>query len=194
MANTKITDLSTITGSTLASGDKFVVVDVSDTSMASSGTTKAITASELLFFGSASGFVSTTDFTTTSLTAVDVTGLSFSVAANHIWTAEFKLYGNSSDATGGKFAIDVPAGATVEGHIIGNTSGGTAFTTERVTTDAALTTTAFWASSSTELSAILHVTVIVGATAGTVKFQAAKVTSGTLTLRVGSSVTATRIA
>lgn len=192
MANTKITDLSTITGSALASGDKFVVVDVSDTSMASSGTTKAITASELLFFGSASGYVATTDFTTTSASATNVTGLSFPIAANQIWAAEFKLYGNSSTADGAQFAVDIPSGATIEGHIIGSTSGATALTSERINADATLTTTAFWATASTELSAVLLVTVLAGGTAGTVQLQAAKVTTGTLTIRIGSSVTATR--
>jgi hypothetical protein len=47
MADTKISDLTAITGSALASGDLFAVVDVSDTSMAASGTNKKITKAEL---------------------------------------------------------------------------------------------------------------------------------------------------
>lgn len=42
MSNTKITDLAALTGVTLAVLDKFVVVDVSDTTMASSGTDKSM--------------------------------------------------------------------------------------------------------------------------------------------------------
>ena len=47
MPDTKITDLTAITGANTASGDVFVVVDVSDTSMAGSGTNKKITKAEL---------------------------------------------------------------------------------------------------------------------------------------------------
>ena len=45
MADTKISALTTLADASLASGDYFVVVDVSDTSMAASGTTKKIAAS-----------------------------------------------------------------------------------------------------------------------------------------------------
>lgn len=48
MADTKITDLSAITGANTATGDLFVLVDVSDTTMAASGTDKKITRAELL--------------------------------------------------------------------------------------------------------------------------------------------------
>lgn len=44
MADTKISALTTLADSALVSGDYFVVVDVSDTSMAASGTTKKIAA------------------------------------------------------------------------------------------------------------------------------------------------------
>lgn len=47
MADTKISELTSITGANLASGDLFVVVDVSDTTMAASGTDKKITKAEL---------------------------------------------------------------------------------------------------------------------------------------------------
>lgn len=47
MADTKITDLTAITGANTASGDLIPIVDVSDTSMAASGTTKKITRDEL---------------------------------------------------------------------------------------------------------------------------------------------------
>lgn len=47
MADTKITDLASLTGASVASTDELVIVDVSDTSMAASGTDKSITAAEL---------------------------------------------------------------------------------------------------------------------------------------------------
>lgn len=47
MADTKITDLAELTGASSATGDVFPVVDVSDTTMAASGTTKKMTRAEL---------------------------------------------------------------------------------------------------------------------------------------------------
>lgn len=47
MADTKISGLGSLTGASLATGDQLVAVDVSDTSMAASGTDKNITADEL---------------------------------------------------------------------------------------------------------------------------------------------------
>lgn len=47
MADTKITDLTALTGASVASTDLLVIVDVSDTTMAASGTDKKITATEL---------------------------------------------------------------------------------------------------------------------------------------------------
>jgi len=43
MADKKITDLTEITFDQLSDSDVFVIVDISDTTMASSGTTKKIT-------------------------------------------------------------------------------------------------------------------------------------------------------
>lgn len=50
MADTRISGLATITGANLATGDLFATVDVSDTSMAGTGTDKSITALELRKF------------------------------------------------------------------------------------------------------------------------------------------------
>jgi hypothetical protein len=47
MADTKLSDLAALTGAGSASGDLFLAVDVSDTSMAASGTDKKITRDEL---------------------------------------------------------------------------------------------------------------------------------------------------
>ena len=47
MADTKITDLTALTGANVATTDPLVIVDVSDTTMAPSGTTKKIASSEL---------------------------------------------------------------------------------------------------------------------------------------------------
>lgn len=48
MADTKVTDLTALTGANTATGDLFTIVDVSDTTMAATGTNKKITRAELL--------------------------------------------------------------------------------------------------------------------------------------------------
>lgn len=47
MADTKISDLTALAGASIASGDEFVVVDKSDTSMAATGTDKKTTATDI---------------------------------------------------------------------------------------------------------------------------------------------------
>jgi hypothetical protein len=47
MANRKISEATTLTGANVATGDLIPIVDISDTTDASSGTTKKITAGEL---------------------------------------------------------------------------------------------------------------------------------------------------
>lgn len=48
MADSKVSDLSALTGANVAAGDLLEVVDVSDTSLAASGTNKKVTAEELV--------------------------------------------------------------------------------------------------------------------------------------------------
>jgi hypothetical protein len=47
VADQKVSDLASITGANTAAGDLFMLVDVSDTTMAASGTNKKITRTEL---------------------------------------------------------------------------------------------------------------------------------------------------
>jgi hypothetical protein len=47
VADQKVSDLASITGANTAAGDLFMLVDVSDTTMAASGTNKKITRDEL---------------------------------------------------------------------------------------------------------------------------------------------------
>jgi hypothetical protein len=48
MADTEISALTALTGALAADGDLFVIVDVSDTTMAASGTDKSITLLDVL--------------------------------------------------------------------------------------------------------------------------------------------------
>lgn len=66
MADTKITALAALTGLNAADGDVIPVVDVSDTSMAASGTTKYMTMAELADAIGAGGRLTLDAFTTTT--------------------------------------------------------------------------------------------------------------------------------
>src|SRR3954462_10241738 len=79
MADSKITAFSALTGANLASGDKFELVDVSDTTMDATGTNKNITVAELILGLRALGMVDIQTFAAsgtwnkpTSCTAVQV--------------------------------------------------------------------------------------------------------------------------
>lgn len=87
MANTKITDLTTLT--TTATGDFVPIVDVSDTTQASSGTTKKITCSNLT--AGITGFA--------TLTGVEsfITGAKTFGAAGAV--GKLKIAGNTSGTT-----------------------------------------------------------------------------------------------
>ena len=100
MADSKISDLTALT--TAATGDLLVIVDISDTTMAASGTDKQITAGELLISGlpgafttlEASGMSTLTGVTATN---VDASGV-YKVATVQILTTQ---QGAIADATGG---------------------------------------------------------------------------------------------
>lgn len=100
MADTKISDLTALT--TAATGDLLVIVDISDTTMAASGTDKQITAGELLISGlpgefstlEASGVSTLADVNATDVNASGV----YKVAAVQILTTQ---QGVIADATGG---------------------------------------------------------------------------------------------
>jgi len=91
MADSKISDLTALT--TAATGDLLLIMDISDTTMAASGTDKQITAGELLISGlpgafttlEASGLTTLTGVTATNVDAsgtLDVTGVSTLAAVN----------------------------------------------------------------------------------------------------------------
>ena len=92
MTDSKITDLTALTGANLATGDKFVMVDVSDTTMAASGTDKSMSAAELADgLRRQGGLIGCTQYgpsartgkttTSTSLAAIDTTNMTVSFTA-----------------------------------------------------------------------------------------------------------------
>ena len=118
-------------------------------------------------------------------------GLGWAIGASEIWTGEFNLSGQCSGAAGTKFAITIPAGATIEATVFGMTSAVTAFTSSRITASGAATTQTYWVVATTPGPVRICVTVVNGATNGAVALQAESVTVGqTTTIFAGSYVTA----
>lgn len=71
--------------------------------------------------GLLTGYI-TSNQTTTSATAVDVTNMGFAVGTNEIWAVEFYLGANASGANGLKVAINAPSGATVGASLRGTSA------------------------------------------------------------------------
>ena len=103
MADSKITALTSIGASTDPANDPLVLVDVSDTSMAASGTTKKVTLNQLL---GASGTATLASATITGDLTVDTSTLKVDSANNRVGI------GTASPAAG--YSLDI-AGGTVGG-------------------------------------------------------------------------------
>jgi hypothetical protein len=128
---------------------------------------------------------------TNATAALTNVGLGWAIGANEVWTSEFNLSGQCSGAGGTKFAITVPAGATIEAECLGITTGVTAVTSSRITASGAATAQTFYVVATVPGPVWIRVTVVNGATAGAVALQAESVTSGqTTTLFAGSYCTA----
>jgi hypothetical protein len=143
------------------------------------------------------GAVIASDITTTNLTATDVTGQAFTVAANEtwVWTAWWKV--GSSTAAGCKYAVNFPAAATVVCQVWGNLASTTAFTSDTITAAATLGVafnTGGLTTAAQGAFMMFRGSIINGANAGTVQMQQAKVTAGTASVYAGSFLQAQRIA
>jgi len=104
MPDTKISALTTLTGANLAAGDLMVVVDVSDVTMAASGTNKDIVSSDLLpalrrIAGDQDKVVGT-DQANSTVTAAAVTDLSATVGAGTYTFKYWICYRSAATSTG----------------------------------------------------------------------------------------------
>ncbi len=72
------------------------------------------------------------NFTTSSATQT-ATNLTFSIAANESWYVEYTGTAGCSGIGGLRYQINTPAGATIEGWVMGTTTTATAFTNVRIT-------------------------------------------------------------
>lgn len=138
---------------------------------------------------SGGGFISqrlSGNYTTTSASNTD-TALSFTAAANEVWTIDVQLT-VVAPAAGTKLQITAPTSATVEGHVISVT--GSAVSDTRIT--AINTLTAAIATNTTN-GVTVRVTVVNSSNAGTIAIGAASTTGGqTTTISSGSWLRAVR--
>jgi len=139
------------------------------------------------------GRVSGSNFTTTNNTATTVTGLTFNIGANEEWVIDVALTTQCSSTGGVKYAISVPATASVEGWIQTSTSALTTLSFQRFTSTG-LTSTAAHTVATTPGPDVMRVWVK-STGGGTVAIQVASGTSGqTTTVFIGSFMKAQRVA
>jgi hypothetical protein len=104
MADTKVSDLTALTGVNAAGGDLATIVDISDTTMAASGTNKKMTLDELVIALQARGMPRvkrlTADHSISSTTATEVTDLEMALEAG-TFTFKYSLICQSGTATTG---------------------------------------------------------------------------------------------
>lgn len=133
------------------------------------------------------------NFSTGSTSATDVTGMSFPIGANEIWTFKFRLnVGKSAQTNGIKMGMNVPSGATFKAMVRGTTSAATLRTTSVITAAATLTTEVYH--NRTGSLGVMRIwgSVRNGATPGFVTLQTASVTSQNALIVAGSSLAADR--
>lgn len=131
--------------------------------------------------------------TTTSLTLVDITGLTIPLIANAIYEFLAVMTCQSPDANGNRYGVQFSAaGGGVEGSILADTTGITVQLCERISTLNTMTTACVTAIAIEPVS--LRGIVTTDVNPGDFKIQHAKVTSGTATVYVNSYLKVTRIA
>ncbi len=132
-------------------------------------------------------FSNSSDFPTASTSFVNVTGLSFPVAANKNYQVAFHLNTNKNDANGIQYRITGPASPTrVFGRAILFTSSTSTSTTDILTAFSSASTTFNTFSGDSLAFSSPSIIVSNGSNAGTIQIQIRAVTSGTAKIYAGS--------
>ncbi len=135
----------------------------------------------------------TPDFTTTSLTAVNIPQLAFPLSANgEIWQFEFVLTIGSDTTAGLKIALTVPPGAGFQAWANGSGAAKSTLLVDKIVTAGTLS-----AAFNTFVGQTNYLRIAGGIQngtfAGNLQLQIAKVTSGTATVSLGSYVVAEKL-
>jgi hypothetical protein len=136
--------------------------------------------------------VSGSDFTTTSLTLVDITGLTIPLTTNAVYQFTCNLTGNGADSNGVKFGVNYSvAGAAIEAGVYSEVAG-TGVRSRRINALNSSTAQSFFTSNN-DVAALINGRVTTGANAGNLTIQVLKGTSGTATIYQGSQCMVFRI-
>jgi hypothetical protein len=185
MADTKITDLTAATN----------VDGTEPTVIVQSATTKKVNLSVIKTYmvGTVTvSQVSGSDFTTSSTSLVDITGLTYAAAANKLYRVEVDLFGQNTGTAGMKIALAFSAAGAAGWHLsMSHTTSAAASTA--INPIGTASTTIYWTTATTDLTSKLIGTIATGANTGNITAQALKVTSGTLTVHIGSTMTVTQL-
>jgi hypothetical protein len=127
-----------------------------------------------------------TSIFTTSTTATNMTGLSFYLGAGQTIQFDGYINNNNSGTNGNKYAIYIPAGATLVCHWEGDGTSILLRTMSRSIANGTLTTQNYHTYISQDGYTTIHGTIKNGANAGTVTLMYAAVTSGNVTINAGS--------
>jgi hypothetical protein len=133
VADTKISALTALTGANVADGDLLVAVDVSDTTMAASGTDKKVAISDLVAALQAARNLPvhvhrTSDFASTdNVNLADVTNMAFSMLASATYAIEYNIFTVSAATTTGLvLGLNAAAAATYVRYATYTPTSGTA--------------------------------------------------------------------
>lgn len=139
-------------------------------------------------------FSNNSDFTTASTSFVDVTGLSFPVAANKNYQVVFHLNTNKNDSNGMQYRITGPASPTrVFGRVIVFTSSTSASAADIPTAFNTASTTFNTFNGDSLAFSSPGIIVSNGVNAGTVQLQIRAVTGGTAKIYAGSWIQITEL-
>lgn len=129
--------------------------------------------------------VATSDFTTTSASLVDITGLTYAGAINSLYEIECALKVQSSDTNGMRFSVAFSAaGATGSITYYGASTSTTFLGQANVLSTAQAT--AYATTATTDDIMFIKAVVSIGASTGNITIQVLKVSAGTATVYVGS--------
>lgn len=135
----------------------------------------------------------TADRTTSSLTAVNVPDMLFTVGALEVWAFEMSCHVGSSSAAGFKIGFGAFAGATLKAQVKGSSGAPSTIASELMTAFGALGAQAWCANITNNGWLDVRGIVRAGNTSGVLQLQAAKITSGNATLFTDSYLVARRL-
>lgn len=134
------------------------------------------------------------DVTTTSSSASNVTGLSFAIGASEVWLFEFNVMSKCSAANGHKWALDLPSSATVAASLRGSRASVASILSEDITADDTLSTAIGTGTYTSGGWVQIVGMVTASSTAGTVQLRFASATGGdTTTAKAGSFLIARKV-